>query len=346
MEQTKLLPGQETAYKEDFLQKTLDQVNLKQEHLHQEDLEHEKLEQERAEQDKLEQENFVTGNLNTESLEQERFGQDDGSIKFLDKRILGKLNKRTSRKKRGFYWAAGICALLTAAVVVTGALVLRKDIKINPLLAKGYEVHGVDVSHYQGTIDWGVLSQNQDFAFIKATEGSTHVDECFLDNWQAAGQTHLYLGAYHFFSFDSDGDKQAASYIETVGELDGKLAPVVDVEYYGNKRSNPPERTEVIENLAAMLDTLEQHYEVKPIIYTTYTVYNDYIKGEFEGYPLWVRSVYCPPSVLFGNKWSFWQYMDTAMLDGYAGAEQYIDVNVFRGTKQELEKLTIQKIIY
>lgn len=346
MEQTKLLPGQETAYKEDFLQKTLDQVNLKQEHLHQEDLEHEKLEQERAEQDKLEQENFVTGNLNTESLEQERFGQDDGSIKFLDKRISGKLNKRTSRKKRGFYWAAGICALLTAAVVVTGALVLRKDIKINPLLAKGYEVHGVDVSHYQGTIDWGVLSQNQDFAFIKATEGSTHVDECFLDNWQAAGQTHLYLGAYHFFSFDSDGDKQAASYIETVGELDGKLAPVVDVEYYGNKRSNPPERTEVIENLAAMLDTLEQHYEVKPIIYTTYTVYNDYIKGEFEGYPLWVRSVYCPPSVLFGNKWSFWQYMDTAMLDGYAGAEQYIDVNVFRGTKQELEKLTIQKIIY
>lgn len=353
MEQTKLLLGQETAHKEDFLQKTLDQENLKQKHLQQEDLEQEKVEQENLGQEKLEQENLVRRNLNTESLEQERLGQNDGSIKFSGKKIFGKetlkikkLNKRASRKKRGFYWAAGICALLTAAVVVTGALVLRKDIKINPLLAKGYEVHGVDVSHYQGTIDWGVLSQNQDFAFIKATEGSTHVDECFLDNWQAAGQTHLYLGAYHFFSFDSDGDKQAASYIETVGELDGKLAPVVDVEYYGNKRSNPPERTEVIENLAAMLDTLEQHYEVKPIIYTTYTVYNDYIKGEFEGYPLWVRSVYCPPSVLFGNKWSFWQYMDTAMLDGYAGAEQYIDVNVFRGTKQELEKLTIQKIIY
>ena len=38
--------------------------------------------------------------------------------------------------------------------------------------------------------------------------------------------------------------------------------------------------------------------------------------------------------------------MDTAMLDGYAGAEQYIDVNVFKGTKQDLEKLTIQKIMY
>lgn len=254
------------------------------------------------------------------------------------------LNKK-SRKKRRCFWAAGICSL-AAVVAVTGVLVLRKEIRINPMVAGGYEVHGVDVSHYQGTIDWDVLSQNQDFAFIKATEGSTHVDERFLDNWQAAGQTHLYLGAYHFFSFDSEGDKQAASYIETVGDLDGKLAPVVDVEYYGNKRSDPPKRAEVVRNLTAMLDALEQHYEVKPIIYTTYTIYNEYIKGEFEDYPLWVRSVYCPPSVLFGNNWSFWQYMDTAMLDGYTGAEQYIDVNVFRGTRQELEKMTIQKTMY
>ncbi len=254
------------------------------------------------------------------------------------------MNKK-SRKKRRCFWAAGICSL-AAVGAVTGVLVLRKEIRINPMVAGGYEVHGVDVSHYQGTIDWDVLSQNQDFAFIKATEGSTHVDERFLDNWQAAGQTHLYLGAYHFFSFDSEGDKQAASYIETVGDLDGKLAPVVDVEYYGNKRSDPPKRAEVVRNLTAMLDALEQHYEVKPIIYTTYTIYNEYIKGEFEDYPLWVRSVYCPPSVLFGNNWSFWQYMDTAMLDGYTGAEQYIDVNVFRGTRQELEKMTIQKTMY
>lgn len=251
-------------------------------------------------------------------------------------------NKNTLHKK-GWLWVAGF-GILAVALSVTGALVLRKKIRINPIIAKGYAVHGVDVSHYQGTIDWDVLSQQDlDFAFIKATEGSTHVDECFLENWQAAGQTHLYLGAYHFFSFDSDGDKQAASYIETVGSLDGRLVPVVDVEYYGNKRSNPPERAEVIENLAAMLDTLEQHYEAKPIIYTTHTAYKDYIKGEFEEYPLWVRSVYCPPSVFFGNKWSFWQYMDTAMLDGYVGDQKYIDVNVFKGTKQELEKLMVPK---
>ncbi|MDE7184443.1 MAG: hypothetical protein K2O40_08215 [Lachnospiraceae bacterium] len=244
--------------------------------------------------------------------------------------------------KKKVLWTAGIFSL-AAAVLAAGTLILRKDIKINPMLAQNYEVHGVDVSHYQGTIDWEILSQqNLDFAVIKATEGSTHIDDRFVENWQAAEQTHLYLGAYHFFSFDSDGDKQAASYIETVGNLDGKLAPVVDVEYYGNKKSNPPARADVVQNLGAFLDTLEQHYQIKPIIYTTFTVYNEYIKGEFEDYPLWVRSIYCPPAVLFGNRWSFWQYMDTAMLDGYAGDEKYIDVNVFRGTMEELEELVIQ----
>ncbi len=237
-----------------------------------------------------------------------------------------------------------ILVVIIFLFVTTGVLILNKKIKINPILAALYEIRGVDVSHYQGVIDWEVLAQqNLDFAMIKATEGSAHQDECFSENWQAAEKTNLYLGAYHFFSFDSEGEKQAAFYINTVGNLDGKLAPVIDVEYYGDKRSNPPEKTDVVENLRAMLDTLEQHYQVKPIIYTTYTVYNDYIKGEFEGYPLWVRSIYCPPTFLFGSKWSFWQYMDTAVLEGYQGDEKFIDVNVFRGTKQELEQHMVMK---
>jgi len=264
------------------------------------------------------------------------------------KLIAGHMKKKNKSKINGWKNLKLICAIaifaLTAAGVAVGVLVLRKDIKINPYFAEGYEICGVDVSHYQGTIDWKVLAQqNLDFAVIKATEGSTYVDDCFLDNWQAAEQTHLALGAYHFFSFDSEGEQQAASYIETVGSLSGKLAPVIDVEYYGNKKSNPPQRAEVIKKLGAMLDVLEQHYGIKPIIYTTYTAYNDYIRGEFEDYPLWVRSIYCPPAVLFGNKWSFWQYMDTAILAGYTGEQKYIDMNVFKGRKQDLEKLMIQR---
>lgn len=236
-----------------------------------------------------------------------------------------------------------ILAVAVTAAAVTGNLILRRKININPILADGYEIHGVDVSHYQGTVDWEKMEeQDLHFAMIKATEGSGHLDECFYTNWEDAAQTGLCIGAYHFFSFDSEGEKQANFYIDMVGDLNGKLAPVIDVEYYGDKRSNPPQKAEVIKNLGAMLDTLEEHYQVKPIIYTTYTIYNNYIRGEFQGYPLWVRSIYCPPTVLFGNQWSFWQYKDNAVLEGYDGDEEHIDMNVFRGTRQELEELLVQ----
>lgn len=226
-------------------------------------------------------------------------------------------------------------------LAVIGILVVSKKIKITPLFAGKYEVTGVDVSHYQGNIDWPTLArQNLDFAFIKATEGSGHIDECFQENWQAAGETDLLIGAYHFFSFDSEGKIQAQFYIDTVGSLDGKLAPAVDVEFYGDKSGDPPPKEEVVEQLRELLAALEEQYQVKPVIYTTYQAYRRYIENEFEDYPLWIRNVYYQP-LLTANAWTFWQYTDTAVLEGYEGPETYIDRNVFRGTKEELRKLTV-----
>jgi len=221
--------------------------------------------------------------------------------------------------------------------VILSMLLLLKVIRINPCFAADREVRGVDVSHYQGEIDWEKLaSQDVDFAFIKATEGSSYVDEYFYDNWQGAAQTDLYVGAYHFFSFDSEGQTQAELFIDTVGNLTGKLAPVIDVEYYGDKQSNPPAKEAVQKELRKLLMLLEEHYQTKPVIYTTYKVYSRYIEGEFDGYPLWIRNVYYPPVGTMGEKWTFWQYTDRAVLEGYKGTEKYIDMNVFRGTMEEL----------
>lgn len=227
-------------------------------------------------------------------------------------------------------------------LVVFGVLVVTKEVRITPLLADKYEINGVDVSHYQGTIDWLVLaSQDMDFAFIKATEGSSYVDECFYDNWQAAAETGLLIGAYHFFSFDSEGKTQAQFYIDTVGSLDGKLTPAVDVEFYEDKSSNPPPKEEVVRELRELLAALEDHYQAKPVIYTTYQAYRRYIKDEFTDYPLWIRNVYYEPFLIDDPAWTFWQYTDTEVLEGYQGSETYIDRNVFRGTKEELRELTV-----
>lgn len=237
--------------------------------------------------------------------------------------------------KKKFLLVSGI--FLAFVVFIT--LVLTKKIRITSLWADRYDVQGIDVSHYQGDINWQILQRNQiDFAYIKATEGSSHMDEKFEVNWQEAAKTNIRIGAYHFFSFDSPGKEQAEWFIDSVGNLSGKLPPVVDIEYYGDKESNPPTEETVIENLQEMLDKLEKEYQVKPIIYTTYKVYKKYIRDNFEAYPLWLRNVYYIPNLDLSENWVFWQYSDTSVMEGYNGEEKYIDRNVFYGSKEELEE--------
>lgn len=236
-----------------------------------------------------------------------------------------------------------VCVILTILLLlcVTAVLVVLKKININQYLVAEYPVRGVDVSHYQGEIDWKHFKeQGIDFAFIKATEGSSFVDEKFEINRDDAVAAGLYVGAYHFFSFDSPAASQAEHFISTVGNLSGALPPVVDIEYYGDKRENPPEKAQVVSGLQELLDALEKEYGVKPVIYTTYTVYGKYIRNEFDAYPLWIRNVYYPPADI-GRQWTFWQYSDTGAIGGTSGEEKYVDLNVFRESREELEKLLI-----
>lgn len=220
----------------------------------------------------------------------------------------------------------------------TAALILCKVWNLNQYLVPGGCPRGVDVSHYQGEIRWELLEeQGVSFAFIKATEGSSHLDGNFAKNWQASGETGILSGAYHFFSFDSPGKNQADWFMENVGSLNGRLVPAVDVEYYGDKEVHPPEKEPVVKELREYLQALEEHYQVKPVIYTTYKVYRRYLEGEFEEYPLWIRNVYYPPDVDLRGKWQFWQYTDRAVLKGYEGTEKYIDLNAFGGSREELE---------
>ncbi|MCM1558695.1 MAG: hypothetical protein NC123_04005 [Butyrivibrio sp.] len=247
--------------------------------------------------------------------------------------------KQHPAKKRRRVVCITLGALLL--VCVTAGLILLKKININQYFLAGYPVRGVDVSHYQGEIHWRQMKeQGVDFAFIKATEGSSYVDERYEENRENAQAAGIYVGVYHFFSFDSPPASQAAHFIATAGDMSGLLPPVVDIEYYGDKQHNPPEKAEAVSGLQELLDALEQEYGVKPIIYTTYTVYNKYIRGGFEAYPLWIRNVYYPP-VDIGRQWTFWQYSDTGRLQGTGGEEKYVDMNVFRESREELEALLI-----
>lgn len=223
-------------------------------------------------------------------------------------------------------------------IVVWGFLFLNGIIKINTPSKSEYPIRGVDVSSYQGKIDWNVLSkQDIQFAFIKATEGSNYTDEKFTFNYEQAMKTNIHIGAYHFFSYDSSGSTQADNFIATVPKNKNMLPPVVDIEFYGDKEKDPPNKANVTKNLILLLEKLENYYGVKPIIYATQKSYKLYISGGYSDYDIWIRDVYFKPTLPDEQKWTFWQYTDKGQLDGYKGSEKYIDINVFCGSQQDFD---------
>lgn len=226
------------------------------------------------------------------------------------------------------------------AVPVVAFLLLRwQGLLLFPNEAepKAYELFGVDVSSYQGEVDWPKLAeQGVDFAFIKATEGSGHTDRYFAANWENAGRAGVTAGAYHFFSYDSPGETQADNFIAAVPLTEEMLPPVVDIEYYGTYLTHPMGKEETWAILDPLLAGLEEHYGVKPILYVTYESYLRYIAGaDYGDYPLWFSFPVVAPLA----NWTFWQYSHTARLEGYVGSEEKIDLNVFRGTAEEFAAL-------
>ncbi|MBC8595012.1 glycoside hydrolase family 25 protein [Oscillospiraceae bacterium N12] len=203
-----------------------------------------------------------------------------------------------------------------------------------------YDVHGIDISHYQGEIDWPQLLQSRltdfpiEFIFMKATEGGDLADDAFVQNFTEAGNHGFIRGAYHFFSPKTDPLKQADFFIRTVKLAPGDLPPVLDVEVTGKKTTK-----ELQQSIKRWLDRVEAHYGVKPILYTSYKFKTRYLNDSiFDTYPYWIAHYYVD-SVKYEGKWHFWQHTDVGSVPGIG---EDVDLNVFNGSLDELKKMTLQ----
>lgn len=113
------------------------------------------------------------------------------------------------------------------------------------------------------------------------------------------------------------------------------LPPVIDLEFYGDKKENPPVQADVRRELDIFIEKITEHYGMRPIIYATEKSYKLYLTDAYEDYDIWIRNVFIPPNLSDGRDWTFWQYTDKGYLEGYQGDEKYIDINVFCGTVEE-----------
>ena len=202
-----------------------------------------------------------------------------------------------------------------------------------------YPVKGVDVSSYQLAVDWeGLEKEGYRFAYIKATEGSSHVDDRFGENWKNVRKTDIKAGAYHFLSYDTSGRSQAENFIKTVKKRHDMLPPAVDVEFYGEYEEVHPSRKKLRKVLDTVLQELEDHYGQKPVIYTNTYIYDTYISGRYDDYPIWISAHDIPESLSDGRDWTFCQYTFYGQSDSVGGGEKYVDLNVFNGSSWDLRK--------
>jgi lysozyme len=212
----------------------------------------------------------------------------------------------------------------------------------NVRIPSGFTVHGIDVSSYQGKINWQkVKAMNDDdvhitFAFIKATEGVLSVDPYFQRNWREAPKAGIICGAYHYFLPQKSGIWQARFFLQTVKMEKGDLPMVVDVEQLYR---TPPAKMR--EQLLSFVNQIENKTGIKPIIYTNISFYQDYLKGYFDDYTLWIAHYYQPVlNISNRTNWQFWQHSDKARINGI---NQKVDFNIFRGDSIAFRKLLINQ---
>lgn len=255
------------------------------------------------------------------------------------------LPKFMHRYPRWAWWIGGIAIILVYIWAFYYFFVSPTGFRWRALYGdaeypEGYEIHGIDISHYQGKIDWEQLKNAMiegcpvRFVIIKSTEGASRLDDHFRENFNQVRDYGFIRGVYHFWSNKSSAREQAYYFLDKVHLTEGDLPPVLDIEHKPADKSVDDFQRDVL----TWLHIVEDKYHAKPIIYTYYKFKEKYFSAPvFDDYPYWIAHYYVD-KVQYQGKWKFWQHTDAGKLPGIKG---YVDFNIYNGSFYDLRKLCI-----
>ena len=255
------------------------------------------------------------------------------------------LPKFMHRYPRWAWWIGGIAIILVYIWAFYYFFVSPTGFRWRALYGdaeypEGYEIHGIDISHYQGEIDWEQLKNAMiegcpvRFVIIKSTEGASRLDDHFRENFNQVRDYGFIRGVYHFWSNKSSAREQAYYFLDKVHLTEGDLPPVLDIEHKPADKSVDDFQRDVL----TWLHIVEDKYHAKPIIYTYYKFKEKYLSAPvFDDYPYWIAHYYVD-KVQYQGKWKFWQRTDAGKLPGIKG---YVDFNIYNGSFYDLRKLCI-----
>jgi lysozyme len=198
---------------------------------------------------------------------------------------------------------------------------------------------GIDISEYQDQINWNDVKEIDggfpiEFVFIRASVGKDRRDYKFKKYWAKAKENKFIRGAYHYYRPNENSIEQANNFIKNVTLKKGDFPPVLDIEKLPKEQSI--NRLKI--GLQRWLDAIENHYGVKPIIYSSESYYNDFLKDDFSDYPFWIANYTAFYSDI-EKEWSAWQISENGKVKGIKGR---VDINIYNGTSQDLKELLIQ----
>lgn len=260
------------------------------------------------------------------------------------KRVVRKgVRKKTNRKRiHSFPIKKYILPFVLAVVLCAAAFFVIKDYLTEPETfdSNKYFVKGVDVSHHNPILNWEtVLDQNISFAYMKATEGTTHEDRNYPYNYDLARKANIKVGSYHFYTFALSGKEQAQHFLKIAKFNAGDMIPAIDVEHSpANPYSKDKEFVKiVIKELKILENELYEHFGVHPIIYTNKDCYKLYIKKYFPNNIIWMCDLHNEPSDDIKN-WQIWQFSHKGEIPGIDGD---IDLNYYRYSFDQFKELLL-----
>jgi GH25 family lysozyme M1 (1,4-beta-N-acetylmuramidase) len=203
-------------------------------------------------------------------------------------------------------------------------------------------LRGLDVSHWQGSLNWiTIKNQGAVFAYMKATEGTSFKDPNFNANYPNSYNAGFVRGAYHFALPDRSSGATQANYFASNGgawSRDNRTLPgTLDIEYnpygatcYGLSQSS------MRSWIADFVNTYHARTGRWAVIYTT-TDWWTTCTGNYSGFaannPLWIARYSSSVGALPAGWgfYTFWQFANSGTFPG--------DQDVFNGSSARLTAL-------
>ncbi|MGH3403314.1 MAG: GH25 family lysozyme [Streptosporangiaceae bacterium] len=218
--------------------------------------------------------------------------------------------------------------------------------RTKPRAATVPQLPGIDVSSYQGDVDWASVAPDIDFAYAKATEGTYYTNPDFTNQYEGPYDNGVIRGAYHFgIPPNSSGQAQADYFISHGGGWSGDsltLPGALDIEYnpypssYGNECYDFSQ-SQMVTWLSNFISEYAYREHVYPVIYST-TDWWSTCTGNHSGFastdPLWIANYSASAGGTLPSGWgyyTFWQYADSGSQPG--------DQDVFNGAYSQLQTL-------